>query len=220
MHIANTDIGILGANGIVGAGIAIAGGAALSAKMRGTDQVVVCFFGDGAINTTRFHEGINMASHWDLPVVYVVENNMYAISTPTVEVRRVASIAARAAAYGIPGVAVDGNDVIAVYEAVGEAVARARKGEGPSLVECKTYRLHGHTEGDPQTYKPKEEAEEWLKKDPIPRFRKRLVEMGVLTEKEADDIQQEILEELDKAVKFAEESPYPAPEETLENVFT
>ena len=219
MHIADTDIGILGANGIVGAGIAIAGGAALSATMRGTDQVAVCFFGDGAINTTRFHEGINMASHWNLPVVYVIENNLYAISTRTSEVRNVISIADRAAAYGIPGIAADGNDVIAVYQAVAEAVARARKGEGPTIVECKTYRWHGHTEGDPQTYKPKEEAEEWLKKDPIPRFRKKLVEMRVLTEKEADEIQQEMLEELDKAVKFAEESPFPAPEETLENVF-
>ncbi len=219
MHIADPDIGIVGANGIVGAGITIAGGAALSAKMRGTDQVVVCFFGDGAAGTTRFHEGVNMASHWKLPVVYVIENNMYAMSTRTREVRNIANLADRAAAYGIPGVTVDGNDVIAVYEAVAQAVARARKGEGPSIVECKTYRWRGHTEGDPQLYKPKEEIEEWMKKDPIPRFGKRLAEMGVLTEKGADKIKQEMLDELDKAVNFAEESPSPTPEEALEDVF-
>lgn len=219
MHIANTDIGILGANGIVGAGIAIAGGAALSAKLRGTTQVVVCFFGDGAANTTRFHEGINMASHWQLPVVYVIENNLYAISTQTREVRNIACLADRAAAYGLPGSVVDGNDVIAVYEVVAQAVARARRGEGPSILECRTYRWRGHTEGDPQLYRPKEEVEEWMKKDPIPRLRKRLVEMGVLTEKEAEQIQQAMLEELDNAVEFARESPYPDPEETLKDVF-
>lgn len=219
MHIADPDIGILGANGIVGAGIAIAGGAGLSAKMRGTDSVAVCFFGDGASGTCRFHEGVNMASHWKLPVIYVIENNQYAISTRSREVRNIDNLADRSAAYGIPGVTVDGNDVVAVYEAVGEAVARARRGQGPSIVECLTYRWHGHTEGDPQTYKPKDEMEEWLKKDPILIFRKRLAELGVLAEHEADKIQQGMLDELERAVKFAEESPFPAPEETLNNVF-
>jgi len=219
MHIADMDIGILGANGIVGAGIPIAGGAALSAKMRGTDQVVICFFGDGATNTSRFHEGVNLASIWKLPVVYVIENNQYAESTPISYAANVANLSDRAAAYGIPGVTVDGNDVLAVYEAVGKAVARARKGEGPTLVECKTYRYQGHFEGDKQTYKTKNEVEEWKKKDPIPRFRKKLIEIGVLTEKETNKIDQEMLEELDKAVKFTEESPFPAPEETLEDVY-
>ena len=219
MHIADTDIGILGANGIVGAGIPIAGGAALSAQIRGTDQVTICFFGDGASGTCRFHEGINMGSHWKLPVVYVIENNQYAMSTRTRDVRNIENISDRAAAYGIPGVSVDGNDVLAVYEAVGEAVARARKGEGPTMIECETWRWHGHTEGDPQAYKSKEESEEWMKKDPIPRFREKLIEMGVLTEKEADEINQAILEEIDEAVKFAAESPFPDPEETLEDVF-
>lgn len=219
MHIADVDIGILGANGIVGAGIPIAAGVALSARMRGTDQVVVCFLGDGAANTGRFHEGVNMASSWKLSVVYVIENNLWAISTRTSEVMNIANIADRAAAYGIPGITVDGNDVIAVYEAACEAIARARTGEGPTLVECMTYRWHGHSERDPQTYRPKEEVEKWMRKDPILRFRKRLVETGVLTEKKANEIKQEILEELDRAVKFAEESPYPAPEETLEDVF-
>ncbi|MBA7507870.1 Acetoin:2,6-dichlorophenolindophenol oxidoreductase subunit alpha [subsurface metagenome] len=219
MHIADTDIGILGANGIVAAGIPIAGGAALSAKMRGTDQVVLCFFGDGACNTTRFHEGVNLASIWKLPIVYVIENNMYAEATPVTCAMNIPNIADRAAAYGIPGVTVDGNDVQAVYEAVGEAVARARKGEGPTLVECKTCRYYGHFEGDMQTYRTKEELDECHKRDPIPRFRKKLVEMGVLTERGADKINQEILKELDDAVKFAEESPFPEPEEALEDVY-
>ena len=219
MHIADMDIGILGANGVVGAGIPIAAGAALSAKMRGTDQIVICFFGDGASNTTRFHEGINLASVQKLPVVYVIENNMYAQKSRISDTCKVPNIADRASAYGIQGITVDGNDVLAVYEAVGEAVARARRGEGPTLVECKTYRWHGHVEGDSQAYKPKEEVEEWMKKDPIPAFRGKLIEMGVLTEKDADRINREINEEIEKAVKFAEESPLPAPEEALEDVF-
>ena len=219
MHIADTDIGILGANGIVGGGITIAGGAALSAQKRGTDQVCLCFFGDGASNTTRFHEGVNLASIWKLPVVYIIENNLYGETTHVSSVMNVPNVADRACAYGIPGKIVDGNDVLAVYEAVGEAVARARKGEGPTIIECKTYRWHGHYIGDPETYKPKEEAEEWKKKDPIPRFRKYLIENKVLSEEGTNKIDQEINEEIDKAVKFADESPLPEPEETLEGVY-
>lgn len=219
MHIADMDIGIMGANGIVGAGLTIAAGAALSAKMRGTDQVTICFFGDGASNTTRFHEGINLASIWKLPVVYVCENNLYGISLSQSKHQNITNIADRATAYGIPGVVVDGNDVTAVYETVGEAVARARKGEGPTLIECKTYRHRAHFEGDPDVYRPKEEIENWVKKDPIPRFRKQLIEMGILTEKKADKIDREIQKEIDGAVKFAEKSPLPASEETLEDVY-
>jgi pyruvate dehydrogenase E1 component alpha subunit len=219
MHIADTDIGVLGANGIVGGGITIAGGAALSAQMRGADQVVVCFLGDGSTNQGTFHEGVNLAACWNLPVVYVIENNLYAEKTRITDTCRLANLAERAAAYGIPSVVVDGNDVMAVYEAVGEAVARARKGRGPTVVECKTYRWHGHYEGDPQRYKPKEEVEEWQQKDPILRFSKLLLDMKVLTEKEADEIKQAVLKEMDEAVKFAEESPFPSPEEALEDVF-
>jgi pyruvate dehydrogenase E1 component alpha subunit len=219
MHIADMEIGILGANAIVGASIPIAGGAALSAKMRGTDQVAICFLGDGATNTGRFHEGVNLAAIWNLPVVYVIENNMYAESTALSAACKLANLSERASAYGIPGKTVDGNNVLAVYEAVKEAVARARKGQGPTLIECKTYRHRGHFEGDPQTYKTKEEVAEWMKKDPIPRFRKRLIEMGVLAEEDADKIGQEMKEEIEKAVKFAVESPLPAPEEALEDVY-
>jgi len=219
MHIADTDIGILGANGIVGGGIPIAGGAALSAQKRGTDQVCLCFFGDGASNTSRFHEGVNLASIWKLPVVYVIENNLYGETTHVSYAMNVPNVADRACAYGIPGKIVDGNDVLAVYEVVGEAVARARKGEGPTIVECKTYRWHGHYIGDPETYKSKEEVEEWKKRDPIPRFRKYLIENKVLAEEDANKIDKEISDEIDNAVKFAEESPLPEPEETLEGVY-
>jgi len=219
MHIANVDIGMLGANAIVGAGLTIAGGAALSAKLRGTDQVCVCFFGDGAINTARFHEGLNLASIWKLPVVFICENNLYAESTSISYATNIANIADRAVAYGIPGRTVDGNDVLAVYEASGKAITQARRGDGPTLIVCQTYRWQGHYEGDMQTYKTKEEVEKWVKKDPIPRFRKDLIGKQVLTEKEADKIYLEIEEEIEKAVKFAEESPFPSPEETLEDVY-
>ncbi|MFC2038425.1 thiamine pyrophosphate-dependent dehydrogenase E1 component subunit alpha [Chloroflexota bacterium] len=219
MHVADTDLGMLGANGIVGAGIPVATGAALAAQIRGTRQVAVSFFGEGATNTGRFHEGINLGSARHLPIVYIVENNLWMVSTRTSTVMNIPDIADRATAYGIPGISIDGNDVIAVFETVGEAVERARNGEGPTLVVCNTYRWHGHMEGDPQLYKPKEEIEEWMKKDPIPRYEKYLVENGVMTEEEIKGLTQEMIEEIDKATAFAEESPLPSPEEVLKDVF-
>jgi len=219
MHIADVSIGILGANGIVGAGIPIAGGAALSAKLKGTDQVAICFLGEGATNTSRFHEGVNLASVLKLPIVYVIENNMYGETTPISYAANIPNIANRAVAYGIPGKTVDGNDALAVYEAVLEAVTRARNGEGPTLVECKTCRWHGHYVGDPQTYRTKEEIDKCMKGDPIKRLREKLIEIRVLTEKEADKIHQEINEEIEKAVKFAEESPFPNAQEALTGVY-
>jgi len=219
MHIADTDIGILGANGIVGAGVTLAGGAALSAQIRETEQVAVCFLGDGSTNRGTFHEGVNMASCWNLPVVYVIENNMYAEKTRITDTCRLENISDRAIAYGIPGITVDGNDVIAVFEAVNEAVKRARKGEGPTIVECKTYRWHGHFEGDAQTYKDDEEVEDWKNRDPINLFKNRLIEMGVITDNDYEAITAEITSEINNAVTFAEQSPFPLPEETLEDVF-
>lgn len=219
MHIADVDIGILGAMGIVGSGIPIATGAGLSAKMRGTDQVTMCFFGDGASNIGRFHEGINMASIWSLPVIFICENNLYAVSVPQSYSMRIRDVADRAVSYGIPGVVVDGMNVIAVHETAGEAVARARRGEGPTLIECKTYRFRGHAEGLPSPYRTKEELAEWMKKDPIKAYTEKLIEMKVLTKKQADEIDQGMVEEMDQAVKFAQESPFPKPEETLENVY-
>ena len=162
MHIADRDKGILGANGIVGAGHCIACGAGLSAKIRGTDQVCVCFFGDGSTNQGTFHESLNMASIWKLPIIFVCENNHYGISMSQDRHQAIKDVADRGAAYNIPGIAVDGNDPLAVYEAAAEAVARARAGKGPTLLECKTYRQHGHFEGDPAIYKPKEEQAAWM----------------------------------------------------------
>jgi len=219
MHIADFTIGMLGATAVVGAGLPIAAGAGLSIKLRGTDQVVACFFGDGASNQGTFHEGINMAAVWALPVLFVCENNLYAMGTHQSRVMTLENVADRAAAYGIPGVIVDGNDVLAVYEAAHEAVVRARQGKGPTLIECKTYRRKGHSRFDPATYRSKKEVEDWLKKDPIPRFKKKLLEKSFLTEKEATRIEEEVAEAVEAAVKFAVESSYPAPEEALEDVY-
>ena len=219
MHIADFSIGMLGATAVVGAGLPIAAGAGLSIRLRRTGQVVACFFGEGASNQGTFHEGINMAAIWKLPVLFVCENNLYAMGTRQSRVMVVENVADRATSYGIPGVAVDGNDVMAVYEAAREAVQRARSGKGPTLMECKTYRHKGHSRFDPAAYRPKEEVEEWLKRDPIIRFRARFLEMKTITEEEADKIEQEVVAAVDDAVKFALESPYPEPEEALEHVY-
>ncbi len=220
MHIADVDLGILGANGIVGGGPPIASGAALAIQYGGRHDVVACFFGDGASNQGTFHEGLNMAAIWKLPVVFVCENNYYGISLSQAKHQTISDIADRAKAYDVPGVAVDGNDVMAVYEAAGEAVKRAREGKGPSLIECKTYRHKGHFEGDPTVYRPKEEFEAWLKKDPLPRFESALREMGLLTAARVTDLRKEIGAKVEAAVKFAEDSPWPEPEEILQDVYT
>jgi pyruvate dehydrogenase E1 component alpha subunit len=219
MHIADFSIGMLGATAVVGAGIPIAAGAGLSIKLRSTDQVVACFFGDGASNQGTFHEGLNMTAIWQLPVVFVCENNLYAMGTRQSIVMSIENVADRAAGYGIPSVTVDGNDISAVYEASQEAVHRARRGEGPTLIECKTYRQKGHSRFDPATYRPKEEVEEWLKRDPIPRFKTKLLEMGVLTEKDDETLRMSTAASVAEAVKFALESPFPDPEEALEDVY-
>lgn len=222
MHIANFDLGILGANGLVGGGMPIAGGAGLSIKMRGTDQVVASFFGDGACNQGIFHESLNLAAVWKLPVIYVCENNQYAIS---VAARRVGSIEdyyLRKDAYGIKGCKVDGNDVLAVYEATEEAVKRARQGEGPTLIECKTYRWRGHYEGEGDrtfTYRKKEEIEEWVKKCPIKRFEKTLLERGIMKESGLKRIEKEVGRELEDAIQFASDSPEPKPEEAVKGLY-
>ncbi|MDP6561165.1 MAG: thiamine pyrophosphate-dependent dehydrogenase E1 component subunit alpha, partial [Candidatus Binatia bacterium] len=219
MHIADLDLGILGANGIVGGGLAIAPGAGLSAKLRGTDQVTACFFGDGASNEGTFHEGVNLASVWHLPVIFVCENNLYGISTRQDQHQNVQDVSDRARAYGIPGVTVDGNDVMAVYETVYESVKRARTGEGPTLIECKTYRQRGHFEGDPMAYRSREEMEEWRKKDPLHRFQARLLEMSVLTEPDIETMEQEIRDRIEEAVCYAENSPSPDLAEMLKDVY-
>lgn len=226
MHIADFGVGILGANGIVGAGPPIATGAGLAAKLRESGQVTVCFFGDGASNQGTFHESLNLASVWKLPVIYLCENNMYGEWTPAADVVSVQDVADRAGGYNIPGVTVDGQDVIAVYEAVTEAVKRARAGDGPSLVECKTYRFEGHALGEEAflrgyTYRPAEELAEWKnQRDPVVLFQDKLVKLGVLTEEQAAQIDEEIKARIEEAVAFAQESPLPAPEEALDDVYT
>jgi pyruvate dehydrogenase E1 component alpha subunit len=209
MHIADLDMGILGANGIVGGGIGIATGAALSAKMRGSGQVCVCFFGEGGINQGTFHENANLASIWKLPVIYFCENNQYAMSMSVKRATAVADIASRAAAYDMPGVNVDGMDVLAVYEATRQAVERARAGEGPSLIVATTYRFEGHNIGDPQPYRSRDEVEEWRKRDAIERFGRFLIDEGIATRAEIEAIHQAVDQKIDEAVEFARQSPEP-----------
>ncbi|ACS90690.1 MULTISPECIES: thiamine pyrophosphate-dependent dehydrogenase E1 component subunit alpha [Thermococcus] len=221
MHIADLDVGELGANGIVGGGIPHAVGAALGIKLNGLDNVAVAFFGDGASNQQNFHEAINLAAIWKLPVVFVCENNLYQISLPYSKQQAIKSVAERAVAYGIPGVSVDGQDVFAVYEVAKEAIERARNGEGPTIIEAKTYRYRGHFEGDPQIYRSKEEIEWWKNnKDPITIFEKTVLEKGLLTKEELDAVREKVKKEIEEAIKFAEESPWPKPEELLEDVFS
>lgn len=220
MHIADATKGILGANGIVGAGHDLALGAGLSAQYKGTDQVCICFFGDASTNQGTFHEALNMASVWKLPIVFVCENNGYGISTSQKRHQAIKDVADRGAAYNVPGVVVDGNDVFAVYEASAEGIKRAREGKGPTIVECKTYRHRGHFEGDPGTYKPKEEQEEWVKKDPIPRFEKYILENGILSETGIKEVQAEIDSQIKEAVEFADNSPEPQLEVAVEDVYS
>lgn len=222
MHIADFNLGILGANGIVGAGMPIAGGAGLSIKLRGTDQVAVSFFGDGACNQGSFHESLNLAAVWKLPVIFVCENNQYAISASQKRVGAIEDYYLRKAAYGIEGCKVDGNDVLAVYQAAFEAVARARRGEGPTLIECKTYRWRGHYEGEADrtyAYRTKEEIEEWMRRCPIERFKKILLEKNVATESDLKAIDEGIEGELREAIDFAEKSPEPELEDALTGVY-
>lgn len=219
MHIADVDKGMLGANGIVGGGGPLACGAGLTAKVLGTGQVTACFFGDGAAEQGTMHESMNLASIWKLPVVFVCENNLYAESTPWTYHCAAKDIADRATAYNMPGVSIDGTDVFAVYEAAGEAVARARRGEGPSLIEAKAFRYYGHFQGDAMAYRTEEEVAGYRARDPVEGFRKRVLERGLVTEAELADIDRRAAQAIDEAVRLAEESPYPAPEESLTDVY-
>ncbi|MBW2273537.1 MAG: dehydrogenase [Deltaproteobacteria bacterium] len=221
MHLADVSVGSVGESGIVGGGIPIATGAGLSAQMRSGDRVSVCFFGDGASNQGTFHESINMAAIWKLPVVYFCENNLYAATTPARDVVSVEDIADRAAAYGIPGVVVDGQDTLAVYEATLAAVARAREGLGPSIVEAKTYRYGEHAEGllIPVKYRAAEEVEEWKRRDPVALFRRRLLEEDRVSEEELAGIEAGAKAEIEAAVEFAVASDFPNPEDVFENVY-
>ena len=210
MHIADISFGHLGANGIVGGGFALATGAAYASKLRKDGKVTLCFFGDGAANEGLFHESLNMAGLWKLPIVYICENNQYALSTPYGKSSASATIAERAPSYGMKGVTVDGMDVLAVREAVKEAVDNARSGGGPALVECLTYRFYGHSRGDASIYRTKEEEQIWKMKCPIDCFGQKLLDEGILTAEEMKKMEDDIEQKLADACEFADQSPYPA----------
>ncbi len=219
MHVGDIKVGMVPAIAIVGGNIPIAAGMALAAKRLNNGRVAVSFFGEGGANEGAFHEGLNMAALWNLPVVYICENNLYAASTPVATAFKIENVADRAAAYGMPGLIVDGNDVEAVYQAAGEAIARARQGKGPTLLECKTYRLCGHSRSDPRTYRTREEEALWEAKDPLTRLAQRLQDSGLAAAESLAQIEQSVTAEIDEAVAFAEASPAPAPEDTLKHVF-
>ena len=217
LHVADVSKGILGANGIVGGGIPIATGAALGSWIKGTDEVTVCFFGEGASNEGTFHESVNMAAIWKLPVVYVCENNQWAVNTPATAVLNTPGVAERAAGYNIPGIRVDGNDVELVYNTVKEAIERARRGEGPSLVELYTFRMRAHNSAD-REIRPQELRDEWETKSPIRRARAKLLDMGV-AEEELKSIEDAAAAEIEEAYKFAASSKYPDPATVCDNVY-
>jgi pyruvate dehydrogenase E1 component alpha subunit len=219
MHIADTATGNLGANGIVAGGIPIAAGAALAYQMRGEDRVVACFFGDGAANEGAFHEAVNLAAIWKLPVVFICENNKYGMSFSTEKSMAIENISERAAGYGIPGVTVDGNDLDAVYDAVSAAVARARAGDGPTLVENLTYRWKGHSKSDKNLYRTKEEIADWRSRDPILRFEAQVKEAGVLSDEEVQAVRTQAMEQMRNAVREANAAPDADPSDLLDAVF-
>jgi pyruvate dehydrogenase E1 component alpha subunit len=219
MHICDLAKGNLGANAIVGGGLPIAVGGALAQKMRKTDHITVTFFSDGASNQGTFHESLNLASVWKLPLVFICENNGFGISTPIKQSTAVKDIADRAASYAMPGCVVDGNDVFALLDAFSKCRERAEKGEGPSLLEAKTYRWKGHWTGDPEVYRTKEEVAAWMEKCPIKRFRLRLLEMGIAGEKDLEALDEKARQEVDEAARFALESPEPDPARVMDGMY-
>jgi len=219
MHIADVERNNLGANGIVGGGVPMSVGVGLSIQMRGTDQVCLTIFGDGASNTGPFHETLNMASIWDLPVIFLCENNQYAMSMPVARAFNIKYISQRACAYNIPGVTVDGNDFFAVYDAVAAAAARARSGNGPTLVECLTYRWRGHSRSDRQLYRTREEVKHWREKDPILRFADKLTAAKLLTEEGQEAIKDKAIQSIEEALVYAEASPSPDVSTIMEGVY-
>lgn len=221
MHIADFDVGMLGANGIVAGGISIITGAGLAAQLDGDGAVAVCFFGDGASNAGPFHESLNIAAAWKLPVIYICENNLWAVNTPASSTVSVPDVSTRAAGYGVPGVVVDGNDVLAVNEAAATAVIRARAGDGPTLIECKTYRHRRHTEKVNQPdVRPAQEIAAWMARDPIDALRDSLMaQQGQLSEAEWQAIDAAVCDEIEAAVEFAKSSPFPSVDAVLDDVF-
>lgn len=221
MHLFKPEIGLLGTSGIVGPSILLGAGAAYAFDLLEMDRVSVAFFSDGAVNNGAFHEGVNLATVWQLPVVFVCENNLYATEVAFAEATGNPSVASRAPAYGLPGVDVDGNDVLAVYDAAGEAVGRARSGGGPTLLECRTYRTRPHAEGMRDAgYRTREEVEEWVARGPIKRFRKKLAGDGTATEQELDQIDTEVKAMVAEAHAFAQSSPWPDPATVTDHIYS
>jgi len=219
MHIGDLAKGMAPAIAIVAGAVPMATGIALAFKMKMQANVAVCFVGDGAVNEGAFHEGVNMGAVWSLPVVYVIENNLYSASTPIFDMVRVKKLAERAACYGIPGLTIDGNDVLAVYETARETIDRARRGEGPTLVECMTYRITGHSRRDPCNYQPDEERKSALENEPIRRFRGYLLSQHIASEADLENVGKEIEAEIEQGVKSAMAAPDPAPDEALEDLY-
>ena len=219
MHIADVGSGNLGANGVVGGSIGIATGAALTCKMKRNGKIVVCFFGDGAANQGIFHGSINMASIWDLPIIYLCENNVYGMSTPVKEAFNIEKISDRKCAYGIEGLTIDGNNLAEVFNAVSHFTGECRAGRGPVLIESLTYRWSGHSKSDAQVYRTREEIRQWVERDPIEKYKKILINQKILTEKEDRDLEEEVIDELEKATRFAKDSPFPEPSEVEEDVY-
>lgn len=219
MHIADVDSGNLGANGVVGGSIGIATGAALTCKMKKNGKIVVCFFGDGAANQGIFHGSINMASIWDLPIIYLCENNVYGMSTSVKEAFNIEKISDRKCAYGIEGLTIDGNNLVEVFNAVSHFNGECRAGRGPVLIESLTYRWMGHSKSDAQVYRTKEEIKQWVERDPIKRYKKILIDQKILTEKEDRDLEKEAISQIEEAAKFARESPFPEPSEVEDDVY-
>jgi TPP-dependent pyruvate/acetoin dehydrogenase alpha subunit len=219
MHFTDLSVGLLGENAIVGAGIPIAVGAALTAKLDKSDRVAIAFFGDGAVNQGIFHEGLNLAAIWQVPVIFFCENNLYSEMTPIRAMVRIEHLSDRAAAYGIPATRVDGYDVLAVYQVTTEAVARARNGGGPTFIEAMTYRLVGHMVGDSEPYRTRDEVNIWRQRDPLITFPQRLVNDFGIVPSSVEAIQKEVESEIQEIVRFAQDSPWPSPEEAMEDVF-
>lgn len=218
-HYGDPELGIIVGTAVVAGHVPLAVGVSLAAKLQHKDYVSVCYYGDGGAERGDVHESMNMAAVFNLGTIFIIENNLYAISTPVWAHAHVKDLACRAAGYGMPGYVVDGNDVIAVYEATKKAVERARKGEGPTLLECKTYRWRGHSERDPRDPRPAEEIAAWKKKCPIKKLEKYIAENNVAAEEELEKIRAAARAEVEDAIKFAEESPYPDPKETLLHVY-
>ncbi|MCL5986184.1 MAG: thiamine pyrophosphate-dependent dehydrogenase E1 component subunit alpha [Actinobacteria bacterium] len=219
MHMADIEKGNLGTNGIVGGSIGLATGAALTCKLKENGKIVVCFFGDGAINRGIFHSSINMASIWNLPIIYLCENNLYGLSTPIKEAINISKISDRKCAYGIEGMTIDGNDLVKVFNTVKHFAEYCREGEGPVLIESQTYRWKGHSRSDAQVYRTKEEVKNWMEKDPIRKYKEMLIKEGSFSEKEDKVLEGEVTNEVNQAVKFARESPYPDPSTLEDDVY-